>query len=655
MTTEGSGILNLVLILALLAAAAGIAWMYMRRSRQGPLHEEANPETLYGIDGLIAHIRDRINSLTRTNLYELGLSGEEFKKRENKRAELKRALRHCAYGSAQDKQYVKDFILDMLDQYIPDAHLNVAVPFNRPERMTTSEVFACLLYDYRKEHGTAALTVLVERYDLDRPKPLLENGTAVAFVITEEEIRGIHVEEDPVHGRADKLEILSQMVYERYKGLGVVDELRDMDVDGISAGVSGVAESEGIATMTGKRTDGYPNDLQQELPCSCDSVWMFFRGKSIRLACLGFGSDKELRRVCQNIYRYNKAGQLSESNGFRISEMRDGSRVVVVRPPFSESWAFFVRKFQTRNISLESLIADPNAGLPIPFIRFLAKGAMITAVTGSQGSGKTTLLMEMIRHIDPAHPLRIQEMAFELHLRRLYPERNILSFRETETVSGQAGLDLQKKTDGTVNILGEVATDEVSAWMIQMAQVASLFTLFTHHAKTTRDLVLSLRNSLLKCEMFNNEKIAEQQVVSVLDFDIHLSRDVNGHRYIERITEIVGMDADVPYPGNWRDESDREKAALRFQNTTQSFYERMTDRKAFEARNIVEFRNGAYVAVHRPMAGHVAEMTANMRGTDAASFSQWLDLWWPSHIGSETIWRKEGADASLDIIGLDPV
>ena len=64
--------------------------------------------------------------------------------------------------------------------------------------------------------------------------------------------------------------------------------------------------------------------------------------------------------------------------------------------------------------------------------------------------------------------------------------------------------------------------------MVQMSQVASLFTLFTHHAKTTRDLVYSLRNSLLKCEMFTNEKIAEQQVVSALDYDIHLARDFIG-------------------------------------------------------------------------------------------------------------------------------
>ena len=136
--------------------------------------------------------------------------------------------------------------------------------------------------------------------------------------------------------------------------------------------------------------------------------------------------------------------------------------------------------------------------------------------------------MAMVRHIYSTLTIRVQEMAFELHLRKLYPERNILTFCETDSISGQEGLDIQKKTDGSVNILGEVATDPVAAWLVQMSQVASLFTLFTHHAKTSRDLVYSLRNSLLKCEMFTNEKIAEQQVVSALDFDIHLARDFKG-------------------------------------------------------------------------------------------------------------------------------
>ena len=71
----------------------------------------------------------------------------------------------------------------------------------------------------------------------------------------------------------------------------------------------------------------------------------------------------------------------------------------------------------------------------------------------SKDAGKTTMLMAIIESIYETMNLRIQETAFELHLRKIYPTRNILSLRETETVSGQEGLDVQKKTDGTVNII----------------------------------------------------------------------------------------------------------------------------------------------------------------------------------------------------------
>ena len=126
--------------------------------------------------------------------------------------------------------------------------------------------------------------------------------------------------------------------------------------------------------------------------------------------------------------------------------------------------------------------------------------------------------------------------------------------RETETVSGQECLDVQKKTDGSVNIIGEVATDPVASWMIQSAQVASKFTLFTHHAKTFPDLVTALRNSMLRAGVFKDEKTAEEQVVSVLNFDIHLVKDFRGRRYIERVTECIPVEEKNEYTFDHRKE-----------------------------------------------------------------------------------------------------
>ena len=43
----------------------------------------------------------------------------------------------------------------------------------------------------------------------------------------------------------------------------------------------------------------------------------------------------------------------------------------------------------------------------------------------------------MISFIPQQYTLRTQELVFELHLRELYPERNIVSFCETDEVSGR--------------------------------------------------------------------------------------------------------------------------------------------------------------------------------------------------------------------------
>ena len=614
-------LINTLFIVIILGLLAVFLVLFLKSRKVKPGFKKDLDASKYTIPSLIEHIKESIDAVTRANLLELGLNEVEYKKQANKRLVLKKALKNCMYGSMEDKQFVKAFIYDILSGYIPKDMLSSAIPFDNPFLLSVKEKFFILLHEYKKRYGQNALAVLIEANGLDREKKASDDGTGPCYVITAREIEDLYERESPVLSYEDKLEIVTQAVYEKYKGLGVIDEIRDMNIDGVSGGVSGVTD----ADFYGPSFNRSVTEPVKKVPRSYESIWIFFRGKTIKLDFLSFESEKELRRVCQNIYRYNRGGQLSEATGYRVNEMKDGSRVLVVRPPFSESWAFFVRKFHIRDVTLEGLITDKGAELPVSLIKYLVKGCMITSITGQQGSGKTTLLMAMVRHIYPTLTLRVQEMAFELHLRKLYPERNILTFRETENISGQEGLDIQKKTDGSVNILGEVATDPVAAWMVQMAQVASLFTLFTHHAKTTRDLVYSLRNSLLKCEMFSNEKIAEQQVVSVLDFDIHLARDFKGKRYIERITEIIELPAQKPYPQAFREEKPMDQKQSDFMETTAEFYARMTDRPSFETRNIIEFRDGEYRIVNPISREKVRRMLLAMSREDGEAFSGFLE------------------------------
>lgn len=592
---------NLILIVIL--ALFGLILIYLRlTSRPVAAPKPAQNSSRYSIEAMQQYVKQTIHDMVSGNLYDLGLHEEEFRRRKNQRTELKKALKGCVHGDARDKAYVKNLIYDLLAGYYGCNEINVdwVIPFEDNRALSEQDQFDILLYLYRKRHGIDALGRIIETYRLDRPKRIIEDGTVDSYRVTGDEIRTIFEREYRTLAFEDKLSIVVQRIYQQYKGFGVIDEIRDMQIDGVSGGVSGLPVSESGAAI-GFGASYYTDQMIRDTRYSYDSVWVFYKGKSIHLDFLSFGSELELKRVCQNIYKYNNPGQLSESNGYKVNEMKDGSRVVVVRPNFSESWAFFVRKFDVPNATLEQLIRDANASLPIKLIQYLMKGCRITAITGAQGSGKTTLLMAMVKHIYATYTLRVQEMSFELNLRKIYRDRNILSFRETETISGQQGLDIQKKTDGTVNILGEVATDPVAAWMIQMAQVASLFTLFTHHAKTFRDLVQSLRNSLLKTGVFTSETAAEQQVISVVNFDIHLKKDSSGRRYIERITECVPIADGVPYA---------------------------------DARNVIEFRDGGYVAVQPISDRNRREMIEHMSEADEAEFKLFMSEHWGEAIGA---------------------
>lgn len=618
--------LNVFLICLLVTGIIGGAYFYFNNKRAKAYHAYDVDEDRFQVKSLVEFVQESFNDILKLNLQTMNISRDEYEKRMQSKNQLRIALKNCIFGDINAKNFVKSYIRDILlkSYKIDEDNIDKVMYFNSPKDLSIQDKFEILLYLYRKDHGYRALEKIISENELDRPR--MEDGEeSIKFVITAEDIDNVYKE----YVRRsiqfeDKLNIVVQRVYQLYKGYSVVDEIRDMKIDGVSGGVSGIPGSF-------FQEINYSKELLTKLPCAYDSVWIFFKGKTIHLPFLSFGSERELIRVCKNIYRYNNPGQLSETNGYMVNELKDGCRVVVARPPFCESWVFFIRKFDSApNKKLDELIQDKNNQLPISCLKWLIKGCRVTAVTGSQGTGKTTLLMSIVKFINHTFTLRIQEMAFELHLRKLYPERNIVSFRETASVSGQEGLDLQKKTDGTVNILGEVATAPVASWMIQMAQVASLFTIFTHHAKTTEDLVLALRNNLLQTRVFNNEKVAEKQVADVVNFDVHLYKDINGNRYIQRITEIIPLDNSAEYPDSYRKAENLEQKLDSFYDTVREYFIRVTDRKVFETRDIIVWEDGEYKTAEMISRKSLDEMAQHLDRQEREEFSSFLRSNWGS-------------------------
>ena len=164
--------------------------------------------------------------------------------------------------------------------------------------------------------------------------------------------------------------------------------------------------------------------------------------------------------------------------------------------------------------------------------------------------------------------------------------------------------------------------------MIQSAQVASKFTLFTHHAKTFPDLVTALRNSMLRAGVFKNEKTAEEQVVQVLNFDIHLVKDFRGRRYIERITECIPVQEKNEYTYDHRKEKTIEGKLNKFMDNATIFFTKSTNRELYQYRNIIENHDGKYVLTNPISETNIIEMRNNMDESDVGEFDKFLERNW---------------------------
>ena len=620
---------NLAMIFVVVVLSVTAILYLLRKKKTVEVEGQINvDDKTYTLELMIKFVKRRLDEITKVNLYDIGLSEEELKRRKNKKYELKKALKGCTYGDVNDKKYVKELIYDLLakEYGVDETNISKSIPFDTPSLLTSQDKFDIIIHEYKKTFAYEALTEVIKKYNLAVLK-YIGGETKPCYVITSEEIDDIYEQEKFNLSFADKLEVIVQRIYQQYKGYSSIDEIRDMNIDGVSGGVSGLPESF-LSQVAQTDGDYLKQAMEAKVPRACDSIWIFFQGKSIRLAFLSFGTEAELKRVCQNIYKYNNPGQLSDTNGYKINEMKDGSRVVVVRPSMSETWAFFVRKFDVKRATLEQIVKFEGKEETIALLKFLVKGARIIALTGEQGCGKTTMLMAMIENIYETMNLRITETAFELHLRKIYPTRNILSMRETETIAGQECLDVQKKTDGSVNIIGEVATDPVASWMIQSAQVASKFTLFTHHAKTFPNLVTALRNSMLRAGVFKDERTAEEQVVQVLNFNIHLVKDFRGRRYIERVTECVPVEERNEYTFDHRKEKTLEGKFDKFFDNCTVYFTKQTNRELYKYHNVLEFVDDSYVLTNPISPENIKGMRENMNDSDAVAFDAFLERNW---------------------------
>lgn len=477
---------------------------------------------------LIKDTGDEIRSFLNADILELSLNREETEQLKKERSRLRNAIKRCSMGDRDARQAVKDHIRSRLEGKPGLKNIKsmrALLDFGSPYELPAGILFSYLYFDIGLGSEEAFGDVCGDLQCLKDTAP--ENG----YDITEKDIRRLFDRRVNEPQELVIFEVIVQMIYEELYGFGAADLLiMDRSLDGVSGGCGGRTE------------------IDSEKPGQCgnrdyDTIYVMFRGMTVRLSFLSFGSEKVLQRTVKKLCRNDVGSVLCRKNPLVVCQLADNSRVVVSRPPYSSSWTFYVRRFSSSEArDIESLFVDEGKERVIYLLKLLTASEQNFVISGNQGGGKTTLLKSLVRYIDPRYTIRVAENTFELNLNNLYPERNVHSLQEREGYTVYSSITAFKKMDSDVTILGEINEPKLAGAFVQLVQNGGRMAISTLHHNTTEKLIAYLRNALVSEFGISDVAVAERQVVDSVNFDVHMVRGKDGHHFVERITEIVPLE-----------------------------------------------------------------------------------------------------------------
>lgn len=565
---------------------------------KGRVDYDDDTKSVYSLDSLCEQFKNVINNIINMDIDVLNLNKKDLENRRLLKRSLSNAVRKCSQGDIRSKMIVlarvKHTILNILN--LTEDELNDIIPFNSKEKLTAKDKFEILMYIQKRDGNKGMFKGICDMAGLDR---LWKDEDGYCYSISEKDIHEAFDLMPISLSYDDKLNILAQRIYEETYGLSVVDLLimEDKSIDSISGGVSGIT-SDNYRYIEDDILSG-----SYKKPKTQDSIWVTYKGKPIHLKFLSFKSYAEVRRICKNLSEHGRMGHLTSQEGGIKTHLADGSRVTVFRPNNASQWAFFVRKFSnTASLELKDLITDPGSRYPIEVIKWAVKGCVNLFFSGDQNSGKTTYTRAAVKEIDKRQAIRSLEADFELALNDTYVDKNILGTRPSERLPFPKLIELLKSSEAHTILFGETASLEQAKHLINLLLAGTKRVITTGHWPTTDELVSYFVHALGGYGSAGSSDI-EALVSRLIQLDVHCVKDNDGHRYIERITEII------PYE---RDENQSfDKTGIEGQLAEISHYLKLlTRKKTYYTRDIVVYKDGVYIMVN-PISSGLSRIILN--------------------------------------------
>nr|WP_241865410.1 CpaF family protein [Paracoccus salsus] len=279
-----------------------------------------------------------------------------------------------------------------------------------------------------------------------------------------------------------------------------------------------------------------------------DPIYIEVGGRMIQTD-IRFRDNTHLLNVCQRIV--SQVGRrVDESSPMCDARLPDGSRVNVIVPPLALNGpTLTIRRFKKDKLTLDQLV---QFGSITPegaeLLKIIGRVRCNVLISGGTGSGKTTLLNCLTGYVDPEERIITCEDSAELQLQQPHVVR--LETRPPN-IEGIGEITMRQLVKNCLRmrperiIVGEVRGPEAFD-LLQAMNTGHDGSMGTLHANTPREALSRLEAMVTMGGFTLPSKTIREMAVSSIDIIVQAARLRDGSRRITHITEVVGLEGEVP-------------------------------------------------------------------------------------------------------------
>jgi pilus assembly protein CpaF len=278
-----------------------------------------------------------------------------------------------------------------------------------------------------------------------------------------------------------------------------------------------------------------------------DRVYIERNGK-LEHTPVRFVDESHVMRIIDKIV--SQVGRrVDESSPMVDARLPDGSRVNAIIPPLALNGpTVTIRKFARDPYTINDLITFGTlSARAAQFVAACVRGKLNILISGGTGTGKTTTLNAMSAFIPNDERIVTIEDAAELQLQQ---EHVITLESRPANIEGIGEIRIRELVRNALRmrpdriIVGEVRGAE-TVDMLQAMNTGHEGSLTTIHANSPRDALSRLETLVLTAGIELPHRAIREQIASAFDLLIQIERLVDGSRRVTKISEVLGMEADV--------------------------------------------------------------------------------------------------------------